>query len=52
MMEIQLFLKNLADRVYDVEPKLLDATDFQRWLLKCSELAGSCTTVQEFFDKL
>lgn len=52
MMEIQLFLKSLADRVYAAEPKLLDATDFHAWLLKCSELAGQCTTVQEFFDRL
>lgn len=52
MRDIQLFLKLLADRVYTAEPRLLDATDFHAWLFKCSELAGQCATVQEFFDRL
>jgi hypothetical protein len=52
MKEYQLFLRLLSERVYTAEPRLLDATDFHAWLFKCSELAGSCATVQEFFDRL
>jgi hypothetical protein len=48
--EIQLFLSLLADDVYAAH--LRDATDFREWLLKCSDLAGSSTTMQEFFDGL
>jgi len=52
MRDIQLFLKLLADRVYSAEPRLLDATDFHAWLFKCSELAGSSASMEEFFDRL
>jgi hypothetical protein len=52
MRDIQLFLKLLAERVYSAEPNLLDATDFKEWLLKCSDLAGRCSTQQEFFQQL
>jgi hypothetical protein len=48
MRDIQLFLKLLAERVYH----LRDASDFHAFLLKCSDLAGQCTTVEEFFSLL
>jgi hypothetical protein len=50
MREIQLVLSGLAERVYPAN--LGDATDFKQWLLRCSDIAGSSTTVQEFFDCL
>jgi hypothetical protein len=50
MREIQQLLSLLAERVYTAN--LGDATDFKQWLLRCSELAGSSTTMQEFFDRL
>jgi hypothetical protein len=50
--EIQLLLRLLAERVYSAQPPLRDASDFQEWLVRCSDLAGRTGTVQEFFDKL
>jgi hypothetical protein len=52
MREYQLFLRLLAERVYDVKPRLLDVMDFKEWLLKCADKVGESATVQEFFDKL
>jgi hypothetical protein len=48
MRDIQLFLKLLSERVY----MLRDATDFKEFLLRCSDLAGASTTMEEFFDRL
>jgi len=50
MRDIQLFLRLLSERVYAAN--LRDASDFHEWLFKSSLLAGQCTTVEEFFDKL
>jgi hypothetical protein len=52
MRDIQLFLRLLAARVYEAQPPLRDVTDFHAWLLKCSEVAGSSTTMETFFNRL
>ena len=48
MRDIALFLRLLSEHVYH----LRDAGDFHAWLLECSELAGQCSTVQEFFESV
>ena len=56
MRDIQLFLRLLADRVYTARLgsgiRVLDASDFHAWIVECSDLAGRCSTMREFFEKL
>ena len=53
--EYELFLRLLAERVYSARTAagpVRDASDFAAWLRECSVLAGSSTTMEEFFDRL
>jgi hypothetical protein len=56
MRDIQLFLRLLAEKIYSARLasgiRVLDASDFHAWIIECSELAGRCSTMQEFFEKL
>jgi hypothetical protein len=56
MRDIQLFLRLLAERALTARLasgiRVLDASDFHAWIIECSELAGRCSTMQEFFDNL
>jgi hypothetical protein len=56
MRDIQLFLRVLAKKVYSARLasgiRVLDASDFNAWLLECSDVAGHSATMQEFFDRL
>jgi hypothetical protein len=52
MRDIELLLKLLAEHVYTAQPPIRDAGDFRDWLLKCSELAGTSATVEQFIISL
>jgi hypothetical protein len=56
MRDIQLFLRLLAEKVYTARLssgiRVLDGSDFRVWLMECSDLAGRCSTMREFFEKL
>jgi hypothetical protein len=56
MRDIQLFLRLLADRALTARLssgiRVLDASDFQQWLLECSGHAAQSATLEEFFERI